>query len=124
MDSNPSIKWCPRPGCGCSISLADQLRARNLDASAVHRPSLTVRCSCGHAFCWHCLEEGHEPALCSQVCPSLARLFALREVNNRQGGKLEVGRDGDLGHMRLYMNMLISLPLVSHPWAMLTLRAK
>ena len=28
---------------------------------------LTVRCACGYAFCWHCLERAHEPASCAQV---------------------------------------------------------
>lgn len=69
VDSNPHIKWCPRPGCGCSISLADQLSKKNICAASVEGGSLTVTCTCGHSFCWHCLEEAHEPASCEQVCP-------------------------------------------------------
>lgn len=69
VDSNPHIKWCPRPGCGCSISLADQLSKKNISAASVEAGSLTVTCACGHAFCWNCLEEAHEPASCEQVCP-------------------------------------------------------
>jgi hypothetical protein len=68
VDSNPLMKWCPRPGCGCSISLAQQVHSDAMLVKALkgHTP-LTVHCKCGHAFCWHCGETAHEPALCEQV---------------------------------------------------------
>jgi ankyrin repeat and IBR domain-containing protein 1 len=78
VDSNPHIKWCPRPGCGCSISLSQQVKERNVTVEAIKRSGpLTVRCACGYAFCWHCLDAAHEPASCEQVRSSdLARCVA------------------------------------------------
>jgi hypothetical protein len=68
VDSNPSMKWCPRPGCGCSISLAQQVQNDVMLVKAIKGDlPLTVHCKCGHAFCWHCGEPAHEPALCNQV---------------------------------------------------------
>ena len=68
VDSNPHMKWCPRPGCGCSISLRQQVRDSKVPAEALASAGpLTVRCKCGYAFCWHCGEQSHEPASCEQV---------------------------------------------------------
>ena len=68
IDSNPHIKWCPRPNCNFSISLADQIRKHSVSPTALNTGAFTVHCACGHAFCWNCLEEAHEPASCDQVC--------------------------------------------------------
>lgn len=67
VDSNPNIKWCPRPGCNYTISLQQLVRDKQVPAGSVPKGSLTVRCACGHAFCWNCLEDAHDPASCEQV---------------------------------------------------------
>lgn len=58
VDSNPSINWCPHPGCGRAVKLPESdnflspvftgdLRAQN--SSDV---SHSVDCGNGHMFCW------------------------------------------------------------------------
>ncbi|ELU11727.1 hypothetical protein CAPTEDRAFT_112704 [Capitella teleta] len=72
VDSNPSIKWCPFPGCGRAVRLPDSdnplspsFRGLN-DMRTGNEVSHAVDCGNGHIFCWWCLGEAHEPACCDK----------------------------------------------------------
>jgi len=56
VDDNPSIKWCPSPDCGKTVHVPDQ------DGTAT-----SVKCSCGHNFCFKCNLESHSPCSCEQI---------------------------------------------------------
>ena len=54
VDNNPEVKWCPAPGCGKALRMDQCHRGVGF-------------CTCGYRFCWHCLEEAHMPASCSEI---------------------------------------------------------
>jgi len=54
VQDHPHLKWCPSPGCSNAI------HATSVD----HSP---VSCSCGHAFCFKCGRDPHEPILCEYL---------------------------------------------------------
>ncbi|KAF4709033.1 hypothetical protein FOZ63_029024, partial [Perkinsus olseni] len=56
VDVSKDVRWCPAPGCGRSVKL-----------ELADSPMATVRCTCGHEFCFSCLKDPHEPAKCGQV---------------------------------------------------------
>ncbi|EER08706.1 ankyrin repeat and ibr domain containing protein, putative [Perkinsus marinus ATCC 50983] len=56
VDVSKDVRWCPAPGCGRSVKL-----------EPVNSAATTVRCSCGHEFCFSCLKDPHEPAKCGQL---------------------------------------------------------
>ena len=88
VDSNPSLKWCPFPGCGMAVRHPSTTTAAaasskllsdndNREVDALKRVDLlgmeqqlsceyskAVDCGAGHYFCWDCLDEGHSPATC------------------------------------------------------------
>ncbi|XP_033099803.1 uncharacterized protein LOC117103367 [Anneissia japonica] len=56
VDNDPSLHWCPEPGCGhvgkvCQCSDGEGF----------------VPCDCGKAWCVGCKEDVHWPALCEQA---------------------------------------------------------
>ena len=57
---NKNLKQCPRQDCPHVLYLSDR-------SAADPRTPDSVQCTCGFAFCWCCLQESHEPALCQQV---------------------------------------------------------
>ncbi len=64
VDSNPTIKWCPSPGCGMAVR-NPRLVAESMTSEILAIDySQSVDCGVGHYFCWDCLQEGHEPATC------------------------------------------------------------
>ena len=69
VESNPSIKWCPYPGCGRAVRLPDSDNPmsptfRGLNDMSANDTSHAVDCGNGHIFCWECLGDAHEPASC------------------------------------------------------------
>lgn len=69
VDSNPSMKWCPYPGCARAVHLPEieNTSGSNSLLTAVKIPDDTSRavdCGNGHYFCWNCLGEAHEPCSC------------------------------------------------------------
>ncbi|XP_029650318.1 ankyrin repeat and IBR domain-containing protein 1 isoform X2 [Octopus sinensis] len=69
VDSNPSMKWCPYPGCARAVHLPEieNNTGSNSLLSTVKIPEDTSRavdCGNGHYFCWNCLGEAHEPCCC------------------------------------------------------------
>jgi len=57
VEDNPSLRWCPAPGCQYAILLKEIASDHNEG----------VVCLCGMSFCFRCLEEAHQPASCSMV---------------------------------------------------------
>ena len=58
VDSNPSIKWCPFPGCGRAVRLPETDNPMSPAFRGFHDPNMTndfshaVDCGNGHTFCW------------------------------------------------------------------------
>ncbi|XP_014667038.1 PREDICTED: uncharacterized protein LOC106808723 [Priapulus caudatus] len=68
VESNPTIKWCPHPGCGRAVRLPEN---DGSGSPATVQPGVkppptshAVDCGVGHFFCWECLGEAHEPCSC------------------------------------------------------------
>jgi len=53
VNDNKKIVWCPAPGCELCIGYSER--------------KSTVRCSCGHSFCFSCKNDAHAPAKCSDA---------------------------------------------------------
>jgi len=69
--TNPTMKWCPKPGCGRAVrlSLKEQTHSNVLSilsSKEAGRTSHAVDCGSGHFFCWECLNEAHAPSACDQ----------------------------------------------------------
>lgn len=59
VDSNPTIKWCPFPGCGMAVrnpnltkEANDGNSEKNNEQNINKENSSTVDCGNGHFFCW------------------------------------------------------------------------
>jgi len=62
-ETNPNIKWCPEPDCGCVVDGKNAGYICNVDNE--HAP--TVTCENGHRFCFNCNKPAHAPATCAMV---------------------------------------------------------
>ncbi|XP_077159965.1 ankyrin repeat and IBR domain-containing protein 1 isoform X5 [Paroedura picta] len=66
VENNPSIKWCPTPGCERAVRLTRQgsntTGSETLSFPLLRAPA--VDCGKGHLFCWECLGDAHEPCDC------------------------------------------------------------
>lgn len=60
VDDSSVLRWCPAPNCENAV-----------ECHISHKKFKTivpsVRCSCGHAFCFGCSEQAHGPAVCPLV---------------------------------------------------------
>ena len=60
VDSNPTIRWCPHPGCGQAVQKPheeERVLSPLTDQRIVDEPSETtssymVHCGNDHYFCW------------------------------------------------------------------------
>ncbi|CAD5126134.1 DgyrCDS14303 [Dimorphilus gyrociliatus] len=97
VDSNPSINWCPHPGCGRAVKLPESdnflspvftgdLRAQN--SSDV---SHSVDCGNGHMFCWECSGDPHEPASCVNWKKWHQKVFELRPETFKESIRMFFG---------------------------------
>ena len=57
VDDNPSIKWCPSPGCKNAILLLEISMDKNE----------AVECECGFEFCFRCGNPSHQPSSCEMI---------------------------------------------------------
>ncbi|XP_072180798.1 ankyrin repeat and IBR domain-containing protein 1-like [Diadema setosum] len=68
VDTNPSLKWCPKVGCGRAVRLPVSIEPMSpREASSPSAPppmSKAVDCGSGHLFCWDCSGEPHDPCSC------------------------------------------------------------
>lgn len=68
VESNPSLKWCPFPGCGRAVRLPPSMLPSQpvaVEASSSEETEpMIVDCGHGHFFCWHCVREAHAPCSC------------------------------------------------------------
>ncbi len=60
---------CPSPNCTGSLSFQPNAAGRNssMAQALAAGHSVDVVCCCGHAFCFACSADAHEPATCQQV---------------------------------------------------------
>jgi len=56
VDSNPTMKWCPSPGCGRAVrlpsSMLPSLHVAVEARSSEETEPIIVDCGHGHFFCW------------------------------------------------------------------------
>lgn len=59
VDSNPTMKWCPSPGCGRAVrlpsSMLPSLHVAVEARSSEETEPIIVDCGHGHFFCWQVL---------------------------------------------------------------------
>ncbi|XP_031559595.1 ankyrin repeat and IBR domain-containing protein 1-like [Actinia tenebrosa] len=92
VESNPNIKWCPAQGCGRAVRLPPSASPLVDPARTLARrrreetPCLMVDCGSAHYFCWHCLQEVHEPCTCElwdkwikKIAEMLPKIPTLKE---------------------------------------------
>ena len=87
-------KWCPSPDCSNAVKVS-MLKTRN------------VRCSCGHLFCFSCLEEWHDPVQCEQLkswlkkCSDDSETLNWVHVNTKECPKCHafIEKNGGCNHM-------------------------
>ena len=60
VDDNDYLKWCPAPNCEYAIEC-------HVPSSQLDHVVPTVRCGCGHRFCFGCTLADHQPCLCPLV---------------------------------------------------------
>jgi ariadne-1 len=60
VDDNDQLKWCPAPNCEFAMECY-------VKPEQLHEIVPTVRCNCGHAFCFGCSLNDHQPTPCSLV---------------------------------------------------------
>lgn len=56
VESNPTLKWCPSPGCGQAVrlpsSMLPTLHVAVEGSSSEETEPMIVDCGKGHFFCW------------------------------------------------------------------------
>ena len=56
VESNPTLKWCPSPGCGRAVrlpsSMLPSLHVAVEASSSEETEPMIVDCGHGHFFCW------------------------------------------------------------------------
>jgi ariadne-1 len=60
VDDNDYLKWCPAPNCEYAVEC-------HVPTSQLDHIVPTVRCGCGHYFCFGCTLADHQPCLCPLV---------------------------------------------------------
>eukprot|EP00210_Caulerpa_lentillifera_P006294 g6013.t1 len=58
VDDNPSLAWCPAPGC-------ERIAECLIDLD-MNEP-LDIKCNCGSSYCFKCHNEAHRPVDCATV---------------------------------------------------------
>ncbi|KAJ1919948.1 hypothetical protein IWQ60_007110 [Tieghemiomyces parasiticus] len=58
VDDNDVMRWCPAPDCTYVVEC-------HTPQSALTSTVPTVRCRCGHAFCFGCGGGDHQPCICA-----------------------------------------------------------
>jgi len=54
VEANRAVQYCPSPGC---LYVVEYAKGEARD----------IVCACGHAFCWKCQQEAHQPVKCVDV---------------------------------------------------------
>jgi IBR domain, a half RING-finger domain len=60
VDDNDYLKWCPAPNCEYAVEC-------HVPTSQLDHIAPTVRCGCGHGFCFGCTLVDHQPCTCPLV---------------------------------------------------------
>lgn len=98
VDSNPTIRWCPHPGCGQAVQkphdeehvlspLTDQ---RTVDELSETTSSYMVHCGNDHYFCWNCGEFAHAPCTCKEWSDWLKKVqFMTKKIGGMSSSQVE-----------------------------------
>jgi ankyrin repeat and IBR domain-containing protein 1 len=68
VEFNPSIKWCPHPGCKMAIKdpklVYPNRTIGDNNQTDINIPLTIINCGNDHKICWDCLNDCHLPASC------------------------------------------------------------
>lgn len=99
VDESKNIKWCPGRNCENAVKC---LKGNDL----VHVIP-TVKCDCGHLFCFGCLLSNHQPCVCSLVKLWMKKCMDDSETSNWISANTQectrcsaiIEKDGGCNHM-------------------------
>lgn len=94
VDTNPLIKWCPNANCGLAI------KRQFLTNDSEETYSQSIECSCGHYYCWTCLQEGHEPVSCQHWKQWFEK---IRQMQSKDGNLDELGEQEEISANNLWL---------------------
>ncbi|GAK64662.1 RING finger protein [Moesziomyces antarcticus] len=57
VDDSNVLRWCPAPNCELAVEC-------HVSNKMLNKVVPSVRCDCGHAFCFGCGNAAHAPAIC------------------------------------------------------------
>ena len=60
VDDHPHLRWCPAPDCEMAVECP-------VTRKQLHSVVPSVRCDCGHWFCFGCGLAAHQPVICAIV---------------------------------------------------------
>ncbi|KAJ3091363.1 hypothetical protein HK102_000821 [Quaeritorhiza haematococci] len=60
VDDNTHLKWCPAPNCEYAVECP-------VSQTQLYEVVPTVKCNCGHKFCFGCGLADHQPCVCALV---------------------------------------------------------
>lgn len=103
MEDKDNLKWCPAPNCVYVVDCG--IKKRELG-----RIVPTVRCDCGHNFCFGCILTDHLPAPCSIVkkwmkkCEDDSETANWISANTKECPKCNstIEKNGGCNHMTWY----------------------
>lgn len=134
MDDSSNLRWCPAPNCEyaieCNIGASSSTSSR---AAAKRRkregPTSyivpTVKCQCGHSFCFSCGLEGHAPAVCDIVklwvrkCEDDSETANWIQANTKECPKCSstIEKNGGCNHMNCRKCRYEFCWICSGPWS-------
>ncbi|KAJ1655978.1 hypothetical protein IWQ61_004365 [Dispira simplex] len=100
VSENDTMRWCTAPGCEYIIEC-------HTPQSALSSTVPTVRCKCGHAFCFGCGLDDHQPCLCILVrkwlkkCSDESETSTWISINTQECPRCQavIEKNGGCNHM-------------------------
>ncbi|KAJ5905218.1 E3 ubiquitin-protein ligase dbl4 [Penicillium subrubescens] len=100
VDDRDNLRWCPAPECEYAVDCS--VKARDL-----RRIVPTVRCRCGHEFCFGCTLNDHQPTPCTlvkmwlQKCEDDSETANWISANTKECPKCQstIEKNGGCNHM-------------------------
>ena len=118
VDDNPHVRWCPAPDCDMAVECA-------VTRKQLYTIIPTVRCNCGHAFCFGCGLDGHQPVICAVVRLWLKKCADDSETSNWIGANTKecpkccstIEKNGGCNHMTCRKCKYEFCWICSGPWS-------
>ncbi|RKP34384.1 hypothetical protein BJ085DRAFT_21418 [Dimargaris cristalligena] len=100
VDENQVMKWCPAPGCEYAVEC-------HTPQSALDSTVPTVKCRCGHEFCFGCGYANHQPCICNltqlwlRKCMDDSETSTWISVNTKECSRCRsiIEKNGGCNHM-------------------------